>query len=330
MSNDNALSEPQKNNPENDRFADFRIEIKCLSDAVNKALRRAQKKINYQILERQEALCSARYKQQADSILANLRTIPSWSESCEILNVHTNETETIKLNAKLSPKGNAELLYKKARKGVRGMAIIENRLKETNILIGALEAAARDLLRISKSELPDTRIRDEFASLNASLAHYVIGHRVNQGVMRPKALQPKHMPYRHITLESWDILIGRSSAQNDELITRFAKPSDIWLHIAAHSGSHVVVRRNKNSEWPPADILEIAASFAVWFSAAKHASNAEVHVAEMRFVSKRRHLPAGQVIVTQFKTMYASPLSPQNYFREHPEIPIPFKKKEIA
>jgi predicted ribosome quality control (RQC) complex YloA/Tae2 family protein len=83
------------------------------------------------------------------------------------------------------------------------------------------------------------------------------------------------------------------------------------MHVAAHSGSHVVIRRDKNSPWPEKNLLLKAASLAVWFSKAKHTSYAEVHVAEARYVHKRRHAPAGQVIMQQYKTLRVSPKSPR-------------------
>jgi predicted ribosome quality control (RQC) complex YloA/Tae2 family protein len=135
---------------------------------------------------------------------------------------------------------------------------------------------------------------------------------------QPKALpngqMPETVPYRHYTLEGWDIYIGKNDAQNDELTTRFAKPSDIWMHVASHSGSHVVVRRPKNAEWPPKNILIVAASFAVWFSKAKHTSSCEVHYTEARYVHKRRKSPPGQVQMQQFKSIRVAPKSPQEYF----------------
>jgi predicted ribosome quality control (RQC) complex YloA/Tae2 family protein len=321
MAGNTPLSNPPQDGSGCDRVQDIRLEINRLSAAVKKALKRAQKKMSRQILEQQEALSSGIYQQRADSILANLSKVPSWTEFCEILNVHTNEMETIRLNPQLSPKENAALFYKKARKGARGIKIIETRMGETKALIGGLESAKENLDGLCKSEQPDAQILRGLTLLLPGLSAYGIGGSVKQGGARPKAPKPEHMPFRHITLEGWDIFIGRTDTENDELVTQFARPSDIWMHVAAHAGSHVVIRRDKNREWPPRDILKLAASFAVWFSALKHASHAEVHMTEKRFVSKRRHAPAGQVMVTHYKTISAFPLSPQNYFRSHPEPP---------
>jgi predicted ribosome quality control (RQC) complex YloA/Tae2 family protein len=120
--------------------------------------------------------------------------------------------------------------------------------------------------------------------------------------------------YRRYSFDGWNVFIGKTDSQNDELTTRFAKPWDIWMHVAGHAGSHVVIKRDRNSAWPPKEILVKAASLAVWFSKAKHTSYAEVHYTEARYVHKRRKSPPGEVCLQQHKTLRVSPVSPQVYF----------------
>jgi predicted ribosome quality control (RQC) complex YloA/Tae2 family protein len=106
-------------------------------------------------------------------------------------------------------------------------------------------------------------------------------------------------------------LIGRNNTQNDELSIRYAHPRDIWLHVAAHAGSHVVIRREKNADWPPRNVLEKAGALAVWFSKARHTSYAEVHVTERRYVHKRRKAPPGEVVAERCKSIRVSPRDPR-------------------
>ncbi len=129
-----------------------------------------------------------------------------------------------------------------------------------------------------------------------------------------QSLQYEKVPYRHFQIDEWDIYIGKTDTQNDELSIHFAKPSDIWLHVAGHAGSHVVIRRQKNEQVPPHDILEKSAAMAVWFSKAKHTSYSEVHYTEARFVRKRRHSPPGEVMIDRYKSIRVSPKSPQDLF----------------
>lgn len=120
--------------------------------------------------------------------------------------------------------------------------------------------------------------------------------------------------FRHYILDGWNVYIGKNDAQNDELTTRFAKPGDIWMHVHGFSGAHVVIQCEDNSPRPPKEVIAKAASLAVWFSKAKHASSARVHCTEARHVHKRRKSPPGEVMVEKYKTLRASPASPQAFF----------------
>jgi predicted ribosome quality control (RQC) complex YloA/Tae2 family protein len=143
---------------------------------------------------------------------------------------------------------------------------------------------------------------------------------VELGVVSPTGLGGKAgrpeaaVPYRRYVIDGFEVYIGKTDKQNDELTTSFAKPWDIWLHVSAHSGSHVVIRRQKNTDWPPHTVVEKAAALAVWFSKARHTSYAEVHATEARFVRKPRKFAPGKVIAERGKTVRVSPLSPKALF----------------
>lgn len=289
-----------------------------LAAACRRALKRLHEKREKQAGELAEAASSLRYRQIADSIMACPDDFPRGTRETEIINVHTEKIETAHLNAKLNAHENAELLYKKAQKGKRGREIIEGYLALTDREIALVAGCSERLSSLDfTGEESAIGVMDD---LEKKL--------IDLGIVQPaqtaaeaKREQKAQVPYRHMTVDGWDLYIGRNDSQNDELTTRFARPWDLWMHVGQYSGSHVVVRREKNAaEWPPQKILAIAASLTVWFSKAKHTSYAEVHVAEKRYVSKRRNAPAGQVMLSQYKTIRAAPLSPQDLFRKFPEL----------
>ena len=47
---------------------------------------------------------------------------------------------------------------------------------------------------------------------------------------------------RFVSPDGFVVLVGRGAAENDLLTIKLASPKDFWLHVAAGSGSHVVVR----------------------------------------------------------------------------------------
>ncbi len=114
-------------------------------------------------------------------------------------------------------------------------------------------------------------------------------------------------PYRTVDVDGWEVLVGRSAADNDHLTFGVAKGKDLWLHVAGGMpGSHVVIR-NPSGDVVPRDVLESAAQLAAWYSKARNARRVEVHWCRAADVSKPRGMPAGKVQIKQFKKLKVVP-----------------------
>ena len=88
-----------------------------------------------------------------------------------------------------------------------------------------------------------------------------------KGQSKPK----KAKPMRYISSDGYEILVGKSNLQNDELTLRTAEPTDIWMHTKEIPGSHVIIRTNGKGE-VPIPTLEEAANLAAFYSKAKNGS----------------------------------------------------------
>jgi predicted ribosome quality control (RQC) complex YloA/Tae2 family protein len=252
------------------------------------------------------------YKQIGDSLLVEASRIRKGGAQLSITNVHTHQPEIISMNPKFDAVRNAEIFFKKAKKGKRGEEICRENLRATDVEILAVEAlAARCAACLDLEESGEAFQRAGEAIRKAATERGLIKDISTHSSGRAA---PPVVPFRHFTIDTFDVYVGKNNEQNDELSLRFARPWDVWMHVAAHAGSHVVVRREKNGPFPPREIVAKAASLAVWFSKAKHTSYAEVHVTERRYVHKRRKAPAGEVVLDQYKTIRVSPKSPQELF----------------
>jgi len=117
----------------------------------------------------------------------------------------------------------------------------------------------------------------------------------------------KGRPYRTVDVEGWQVLVGRSSEDNDYLSLHVAEPGDLWLHVAGGAaGSHVVVRNPDETE-VPRPVLERAAAMAAWYSKARGAPRVEVHYCHARDVSKPRGAPAGLVELRRWRSLKVAP-----------------------
>ncbi len=119
--------------------------------------------------------------------------------------------------------------------------------------------------------------------------------------------QGRSVARRFVSPDGLTVLVGRSAADNDLLTFELGEPGDVWLHVAAESGSHVLIRNPDGLERPPRDTLRFAAALAARYSKAKRASRVAVHVATCADVSKRRGFAPGEVLLKRFSTVHASP-----------------------
>jgi len=119
--------------------------------------------------------------------------------------------------------------------------------------------------------------------------------------------QGRSVARRFVSPDGFTVLVGRSAADNDVLTFKLGEPRDAWLHVAAGSGSHVIVRNPEGLERLPRDTRRFAAALAARYSKAKHGGNVAVHVATCADVSKPRGLPPGKVQLRRFSSVQVSP-----------------------
>jgi predicted ribosome quality control (RQC) complex YloA/Tae2 family protein len=114
-------------------------------------------------------------------------------------------------------------------------------------------------------------------------------------------------PYRTVTIEGYEVLVGRAAEDNDHLTFHVASPRDLWLHVGGGTpGSHVVVRSQGGGEIPE-PVVEQAAALAAWYSKSRGAPRVEVHVCRVSDVSKPRGAPAGRVELRKFRRVKVKP-----------------------
>ncbi len=107
--------------------------------------------------------------------------------------------------------------------------------------------------------------------------------------------------------DGFEILVGRTASENDELTFKVAAQDDIWLHVAPTPGSHVVVRNPDHLARLPRTTLDEAAQLAAWYSKCRTAGRVAVHWCRRRDVRKERGAPAGQVMLERYDQVKVRP-----------------------
>ncbi len=114
---------------------------------------------------------------------------------------------------------------------------------------------------------------------------------------------------RFVSPEGFVVLVGRTAADNDVLTFKIGLPRDFWLHVAADSGSHVVVRNPDGVASLPRDTVQFAAGLAAGYSKLRDGGRVAVHLCTCADVGKPRGLPPGKVTIDHYRTVHAKPIT---------------------
>jgi predicted ribosome quality control (RQC) complex YloA/Tae2 family protein len=127
---------------------------------------------------------------------------------------------------------------------------------------------------------------------------------------RPTPPQKKRKCRVFLSSDSFEILVGRNSKENDWVTTQYAQPDDYWFHVADYSGSHVLLRNPRREDLEDTDGFVEAAQLAAYFSQARNAKKVLVHWTQRRFVKKPKRARPGLVTLSKFQSITVEPKLP--------------------
>jgi predicted ribosome quality control (RQC) complex YloA/Tae2 family protein len=101
----------------------------------------------------------------------------------------------------------------------------------------------------------------------------------------------------------WQILVGRNSKENDELLRTWVKGNDYWLHVRDYQGGYVFIKAHKNKS-VPLEILLDAGNLAIWYSKAKGHDSADLYYTQVKYLRRAKGAKLGTVLPTQEKNLH--------------------------
>lgn len=272
-----------------------------LRRAIRTAAKRIERKIAAIESDAARAAECPDLRAQADLILANLHQIGPRDREVTATDWHADppRERTVAIDPELGARGQAEQLFRRARRLERGVAIASERARaarEELAKLVALEAG----LDASPTDDAVAAIAERAIALRVRGAREAIA---DESAARRRGDRPERVPYKRFAASGdRDVLVGKSAADNDALTLKHTRPHDLWLHVRGHSGSHVVVPLAKDESCPP-DLLVDAATLAAWFSSARGETIVDVAYTPRRFVRKPRGAPPGSVMVDREKVI---------------------------
>lgn len=265
---------------------------------INALIERTTKKINVRRAELPDETEIEEKRVCAELINVNIAFLPKGAAFYEIENYYDeNRIKRIKAYPELSPQKNAQKYYKDYKKAQTAKKVlaqqIENALSELEYL-----QSVQDELTRAESFAELSEIREELREAGFLKTG-------NQKIKKPNQLQP----FSFISPNGFRVLVGRNNLQNDKLMLKTAKKTDLWFHVKNAPGSHVVLCAE--GEQPSQQDCEFAAGIAVWFSSVRERGKAEVDYTQIKNIKKPPASAPGYVIYHVYKTIYAESIQPK-------------------
>jgi predicted ribosome quality control (RQC) complex YloA/Tae2 family protein len=239
------------------------------------------------------------YKTYGGLILANIGSIERGQKTARLENPISSQPQyfKIELDPAKSASANAEIYFKKYKKAESSKKALKRRHDQVSKLIARFENLKSDLA-------------DDPEALAAEMQKLI----PRKGARKIRQPITPRKPYRRFKAScGWDILVGRSKADNDELSLKIAAKDDYWFHAWQAAGSHVVLRLPEKKAVPDKQTLLEAASLAAWFSKARGSTKVPVLYTQARYVRKPRKSAPGKVTVEREKQLMVKPADPKEF-----------------
>ena len=268
-----------------------------LVKAVTNARDRTARKLANQEKELVATLDREGLRQQGDILTSNLHRMEKGMSVLRAANFYDPEYQEIeiKLDPLLTPQQNAAKYYKdynKAKKAEEMLTIqIEKGEKELEYLNSVLEN-----IHLAEGERDLGEIRQELTETG-----YL--RRPKTAAKREKKVAGKPMEFR--STAGLRISVGKNNNQNDQLTTKLAYKSDIWLHTQKIHGSHVILWLEGGEA--DAQSLTEAAILAATFSQAGDSTRVPVDYTPVKYVKKPAGARPGMVVYTTYQTAVVDP-----------------------
>lgn len=192
-----------------------------------------------------------------------------------------------------------QAIFDRARRMRRGRPVAEKRATETAREIAAIDLALREL-----ASADEAFSRTHMPIDPAAWASWLRALPRTHPRAARKRSDGERQPFRLFrTASGLPVLIGREGKDNDELTFRVARPHHAWLHARGVPGAHVIVVLPRARVLTPDELVD-AAHLAAHFSKNRGEREAEIAVADRRYVHRIRGAAPGRVRLEREKTVF--------------------------
>ncbi|MBR2525077.1 NFACT family protein [bacterium] len=206
-----------------------------------------------------------RYRKYGDLIMANLYNLQDFQKRCTLTDWETNEEIAIDLDETKTIKENANRyfkLYNKAKRSAEKLLQLQEELTDQK------GYCMQTLYTIESAENID------------------ILNEIKQEVLNEEdAVKIKLTQIDERNILGHTVFVGKNNKQNDYIISKLAKDSDLWFHTHTCAGSHVLLKLN-NNETPSDELIFKCAKLAKQYSQGANSSKIGVIYTKRKYLRK--------------------------------------------
>ena len=234
------------------------------------------------------------FRLRGDLITANLYRMKGGERVLQAENYYEDGCPLIDipLDPLLTPQQNAAKNYKQYNKLMTAEFHLREQIEKAENERAYLESVLQELAQ-AETEQEFNEIRRELQETN--YLKKSSGKKEQKRAFAPRTFK---------TSGGFEVLVGRSNVQNDQL-TKKADKRDYWFHTQHIHGSHVILRCAGLT--PGDEDLREAAMLAAYFSQAKESSGVPVDYCPVKFVKKPAGARPGMVTYDNYRTLYVTP-----------------------
>jgi len=229
-------------------------------------------------------------RKAGDIILQNIHLLNKGDKIFKYKNMEGSE-QILKLKEDLSPSENARNYFDKYKKQKGSVDILRS--------------------RIINFEKEKSKLESELGKIYKMTEYKIL---LKEEQRSEESRNDETSRFRKFRLnDKYEVWVGKDSASNDLLTTKYTAQNDLWFHVRGSSGSHTVLKINNKKEDIEKESIQRAASIAAYYSKARNASNVPVAYCEKKYVKKKKGFKQGSVVMEREKVIFVKPKLPDKY-----------------
>lgn len=249
-------------------------------------------------------------RQQGEALKYCLGEVPSGADRVVLSLPWAPESSIeVPLRRDLTPAANMARIFRRARAMGRARDKIAARHAAASGRLEQVQALLQTVADLDDSPLDrmlTAPVTTSVRALGVRLTQQSAAPALSRDLKRRLGRGHQQLPegvQRFTTERGAEVLVGRSAAANDTLVTRLSRGRDAWMHVRDRRGAHVLLRaKGKNARHHDLDLRDCA-MLAAHLSGIGRGDRVDVTWSEAKHVRKGKALPTGTVYVAEAKTL---------------------------